>query len=155
MIPVRTVVIQDLCTAIRTIPEIKFVDRTKARPVDLALVSTPACFIYDILPEQRSRNGLWMESTLEIAFVVFVPLTSADTSTGQADFHETADILSARIHSALLTQIPVTSRKVITDIEEVAIERELPNEQYGELTYTCMVKYRHARGNGFTTEISC
>ena len=154
MIPIRTMVIEDLCTAIRTIPEIEFVARSKAVPVDLALVSTPACFIFDILPELRSRNGQWMENTLEIAFVVFVPLTAADTSTGQADFHETADILSARIHSALLTQIPVTN-KAITDIVEVTIERELPNEQYGELTYTCLVKYRHARGNAFTTEISC
>jgi len=154
MIPIRTQVIADLCTAIRTIPEIKFVERTKARPVDLALVSTPACFIYDALPEQRSRNGLWMESTLEIAFVVFIPLTAEDTSQGQADFHETADVISARIHSALLTQIPV-SNKSITDIEEATIERELPNEQYGELTYICIVKYRHARGDGFTTEISC
>ena len=154
MTPIRTEVIEDLCIAIRTIPEIKFVDRTKARPVDLALVSTPACFIYDILPEQRSRNGQWMESTLEIAFVVFVPLTAADTSQGQADFHETADILSARIHSALLTQIPATN-KAITDIEEVTIERELPNEQYGELMYTCIVRYRHKRGDGFSTAISC
>lgn len=154
MTPIRTMVVEDLCIAIRTIPEIKFVERTKARPVDLALVDTPACFIYDALPEQRSRNGSWMESTLEIAFVVFVPLTAGDTSTGQADFHETADILSARIHSALLTQIPRTN-KAITDIEESTIERELPNEQYGELTYTCVVKYRHARGNGFTTAISC
>lgn len=154
MIPIRTQVIADLCTAIRTIPEIKHVERTKARPVDLALVSTPACFIYDALPETRSRNGQWMESTLEIAFVVFVPLTTADTSQGQADFHETADILSARIHRALLTEIP-TTMKAIVDIEEATIEREIPNEQYGELTYTCIVKYRHQRGNGFTTDISC
>lgn len=154
MTPIRTQVIEDLCTAIRTIPEIKTVMRTKARPVDLALVDTPACFIFDTLPEQRDRNGQWMESTLEIAFVVFVPLTAGDESFGAVDFHETADILSARIHSALLTQIPVT-QKAIVDIEETTIEREIPNVQFGELTYVCIVKYRHARGNGFTTAISC
>lgn len=154
MTPVRTQVINDLCIAIRTIPEIKFVERTKARPVDLALVSTPACFIYDSLPEARSRSGSWMTGTLEIAFVTFIPLSSGDTSNSQADFHELADIIEARIHAALLTQIPVT-QKAITDILELTVEREIPNEQYGELTYTCTVTYRHQRGNAFTTEISC
>jgi hypothetical protein len=154
MTPVRTWVINDLCTAIQTIPEIKFVERTKARPVDLALVSTPACFIYDALPEARSRDGAWMIGSLEIAFVTFIPLSTGDTSNYQADFHETADVIEARIHNALLTQIPVT-QKAITDIVELTVEREIPNEQYGELTYTCTVTYRHKRGDAFTTVISC
>jgi hypothetical protein len=152
MTPIRTQVVNDLCTAIRTIPEIKFVMRTKARPIDLTMVSTPACFIYDVLPELRSKNGAWMESTLEVAFVVFVPLVPEDSSNFQADFHETADIISARISGALYSQIPVGD-KTITSITETSIERELPNEQFGELTYTCVVKFRHAIGNGFTTDI--
>ena len=154
MTPVRTQVVEDLCTAIRTIPEIKYVARSKAILVDLAKVSTPACFIYDALPEQRTRKGNWMEGVLEIAFVVFIPLTIGDTSKHQADFHETADIMQAKIHSALLTQIPTTQKSLI-DIVELTIEREIPNEQFGELTYMCNVLYRHARGNAFTTDISC
>jgi len=154
MTPVRTQVIKDLCTAISTIPEIKLVERIKARPVDLALVSTPACFIYDALPESRARSNQWMIGTLEVAFVVFIPLSVGDTSNAQADFHEIADVIQARIHSALLTQIPTTN-KSITEIKELTIEREIPNEQFGELTYTCNVEYRHARGNAFSTTISC
>jgi hypothetical protein len=154
MTPVRTQVVEDLCTAIRTIPEIKHVERTKARIVDLALVSTPACFIYDALPELRERENQWMKGTLEIAFVVFIPLTAGDTSNSQADFHETADIIQGRISDALFSQIPV-GNKAITDIRELSIEREIPSEQYGQITYNCNVDYRHTRGNAFSTTIPC
>jgi hypothetical protein len=153
MIPIRTLAIQDLCTALSTIPDLKTVKRTQPRANDPQTVPLPAAYIYDVLPEQRARNGQWMIGTMEIAIVVFIDLTVMDASTGNLEFSDYADVIQAKIHAALFSEIPA-SNKVITDVEEVSVERGSSSETYGDLTYTCKVKYRHKRGDAFTTDIS-
>ena len=153
MIPIRTLAVQDLCTALSTIPDLKTVTRTQPRPNDLQKVPLPAAFIYDVLPESRARNGSWMIGTMEIAIVVFIDLTVMDASTGNLEFSDYADVIQAKIHAALLSSIN-TGNKVITDVEEVSVERGSSSETYGDLTYTCKVKYYHKRGDAFTTDIS-
>lgn len=153
MIPIRTLAIQDLCTALSTIPDLKTVKRTQPRANDLQTVPLPAAYIYDVLPEQRARNGRWMVGTMEIAIVVFIDLTVMDASTGNLEFSDYADVIQAKIHAALFLEIPATA-KVIIDVEEVSVERGSSSETYGDLTYTCKVTYRHKRGDGFTTDIT-
>lgn len=153
MTPIRTLAIRDLCTALLTIPDLKTVQRVEPRPIDLQTVKLPAAYVYDVLPEQRARNGAWMIGTMEIVIVVFISLTVKDESTGNLNFSDTADVIQAKIHAALFKDIPATT-KVITDVTELSVERETPNDAFGELTYTCSVTYRHTRGNAFSTDIS-
>ena len=153
MTPIRTLAIEDLVVALTTIPDLKTIKRTQPRPTDLQTVPLPAAYIYDVLPETRARNGHWMIGTMEIAIVVFIDLTDMDASTGNLDFSEFADVIQAKIHAALFSEIP-TDNKVITDVEEVSVERGVSSETYGDLTYTIKVTYQHRRGNAFTTEIT-
>ena len=150
MTPVRTTVIEYLCTAIRTIPDIKTVQRFEPSPVDLDIVRTPATFIYDVLPATWERNNNVQEVSLEIVFVTFIDFTADDTGNGLADFSKKADVLEALIYAALTNDIP-SSAKVITDVVVLSSEREVPNEHMGELTVTANVKYRMVRGNAFST----
>ena len=152
-VPIRTLALQDLCTALSTIPDLKTVKRVQPRANDLQTVPLPAAYIYDVLPEQRARNGQWMIGTMEIAIVVFINLTVMDESTGNLEFSDYADVIQARIHAALLT-ITIAGNKVITDVKEVSVERGASSETYGDMTYTCQVTYRHKRGDAFTTDIS-
>lgn len=153
MTPIRTLAIQDLCTALSTIPDLKTVKRVQPRPNDPQTVPLPAAYIYDVLPETRARNGSWMIGTMEIAIVVFLDLTVMDASTGNLEFSDYADVIQAKIHAALLTGIN-SGNKVIADIEEVAVERSASSETYGELQLTIKVQYLHKRGNAFTTDIT-
>ncbi len=153
MTPIRTLAVQDLCTALSTIPDLKTIKRTQPRPIDLQSVPLPAAYIYDVLPETRARNGSWMIGTMEIAIVVFIDLTVMDASTGNLEFSDYADVIQAKIHAALLSSIN-TGNKVIADLEEVSVQRGTSSETYGDLTYTCKVIYYHKRGDAFTTDIS-
>ena len=151
--PIRTLAIKDLCTALSTIPDLKTIKRTQPRANDPQTVPLPAAWIYDVLPETRTRRGSWMEGTMEIAIVVIIDLTVVDASTGNLEFSDYADVIQALIHAALFSSIN-TGNKVIVDVEEVSVERGSSSETYGDLTYTCKVKYFHKRGDGFTTDIS-
>ena len=152
-IPIRTLAVQDLCLMLSTIPDLKTVKRTQPRPNDPQTVPLPACYIYDVLPEQRARNGRWMIGTMEIALVVFLDLTVMDASTGNLEFSDYADVIQAKLHAALLTGTS-TGNKVIIDVEEVSAERAAQSTTYGELQLTVKVTYYHKRGDGFTTDIT-
>ena len=151
--PIRTLAVKDLCTALSTIPDLKTIKRVQPRANDLQTVPLPAAYIYDVLPERRTRNGRWMIGRMEIAIVVFIDLTALDASTGNLEFSDYADVIQAKIHAALLQSIN-TGNKVITDIEEQTVERASSSETYGDMTYTVLVEYRHKRGDAFTTDIS-
>lgn len=150
MTPIRTLVVESIITALSTITALLTVEKYKPRPIDLLMVRTPAAYVYDTLPETRTRNNRYVDAEMDVAIVVFIPLTAADESTGNVGFSETADIIQAEIHDALFSEIPLPN-KAITDILESSVEREIQSEQFGELTYIVRVKYRHARGNAYST----
>jgi hypothetical protein len=136
-----------------TVPDLKTVKRVQPRATDLQTVPLPAAYIYDVLPEQRARNGSWMIGTMEIAIVVFFDLTVKDASTGNLEFSDYADVIQAKIHAALFSTAPSGGR-VITDVKEVSAERSVSSETYGELQLTIQVMYRHKRGDAFSTDIN-
>lgn len=150
MTPVRTQVIETLKTTLETVTQLKTVERFQPRPIDLLTIPTPAAFIYDTLPEQRTRDNRYVNVSADIAIVVFIPLTASDESTGNTGFSDTADIIQAEIHDVLFSGVP-SANKAITDIIEGSTEREVQGEQFGELTISLTVKYRHARGNAYST----
>ena len=152
MTPIRTTVIEYLCTAIDTIPDIKAVQRFEPSPVDLDVVKTPATFIYDLLPSTWDRNTKFEDITLEIAFVTFIDFTVDDSGNGLADFSAKADVLEALIYAALHNSVP-SSPKVITDVVMLSSERVLPNDHMGELTMRANVTYRILRGDGFKNSL--
>jgi len=149
MTPVRTTVMEAICTALKTIPELKTVKRFEPVPTDLARVPAPAAFIYDVVPEQFEKNNLVMVVEQEVNIAVFIGLTAQDTEQRYVPFNELADTIQAEIHSAIWHQIPDTAG-LIQSIKDQSSEREISNESWGILTYTIIVKYRHKLGDGFT-----
>jgi hypothetical protein len=149
MTPVRTTVMEALCTALKTIPELATVKRFEPVPTDLALLPAPAAFLYDVVPETFKRNNRVMIMEQEVNIAVFIALTASDTTQRYVPFNELADKLEAKIHNAIWTQIPDTAG-LIQDVLEQSSEREISNESWGILTYTVTVTYRHKLGDGFT-----
>jgi hypothetical protein len=93
---------------------------------------------------------MFMQSTLEMVIFVFIGLTPVDESTGNLEFSDCADVIQAEIHSALYSDI-MASNKAIVDVLETTIDREVQNEEIGQLAYGIRVTYRHTRGNAYTT----
>lgn len=149
MTPVRTTVMDALITALETITELKTVKRFEPVPTDLARVPAPACFVYDVVPETFQKNNRVMIVTQEVNIAVFIGLTAADITERYVPFNEQADILEARIHGALWTQVPDTAG-LIQNIVDQSSEREIANDSWGILTYTVLVTYRHKFGDAFT-----
>jgi hypothetical protein len=138
-----------LCTALKTIPELKTVKRFEPVPTDLSRLPAPACFIYDVVPETFEKNNRVMIVEQEVNIAVFIGLTALDTEERYVPFNELADKIEAKIHSAIWNQIPDTGG-LIQNIKDQSSEREISNESWGVLTYTVIVTYRHKFGDGFT-----
>lgn len=144
--PIRTQAILAIKTALESIAVLQTVDRFQPRPVDLGLIKTPACFIFDSAAEQLSKQNRYLQGVLELSLAVFISLTNTDESTGGTGFSDTADIIQAELHAALQT-IPNTG--LILQVEELTSEREITNPNWGVLTYTISVTYRHTFGDGY------
>lgn len=149
MTPVRTTVMEALCTALKTIPELKTVKRFEPVPTDLALLPAPVAFLYDVVAETFKRNNRVMIVEQEVNIAVFIALSAADTTERYVPFNNLADQIEAKIHNAIWTQIPDTAG-LIQDVKDQSSEREIANESWGVLTYTIIVTYRHKLGDGFT-----
>ena len=150
MTPVRTTVMTTLLTALDTITELKTVKRFEPVPTDLSTIPTPACFVYDSVAEQLQKNNLFMRVEAEMNIRVYISLTQKDASLGNVPFNDQADDIQAKIHAALHSQIP-DATGIFEDIVDQSSEREVPNSDWGILTYTILVKYRHKFGDGFAT----
>jgi len=138
-----------LCTALKTIPELKTVKRFEPVPTDLARVPTPACYIFDTVAETFTRNNRVMIAEQEVNIAVFIELTAKDTDERYVPFNNQADIIQSKIHTAMQTQV-LDSTGIIQDVQDQSSEREISNESWGVLTYTVTVRYRHKYGDGFT-----
>jgi hypothetical protein len=138
-----------LCTALKTIPELKTVKRFEPIPTDLGRVPTPAAYLFDTVAETFQKNNRVMIAEQEVSVAVFIPLTAKDTEQGNVPFNNLADIIQSKIHTAMQTQIPDTAG-LIQDVQDVSSEREIANDSWGVLTYTITAKYRHKFGDGFT-----
>lgn len=149
MTPVRTQVMEALCTALKTIPELKTVKRFEATPTDLGRVPTPAAYLFDTVAETFQRNNRVLISEQEVNVAVFIPLTAKDAEQGNVPFNNLADEIQSKIHTAMQTQLPDTPG-LIQDVQDRSSEREIANESWGVLTYTIVVTYRHKYGDGFT-----
>lgn len=149
MTPVRTRVMEALCAALTTIPELKTVKRFEPVPTDLARLPDPVCFLYDVVPEVFRKNNLAMIVEQEVNIAVFISLTADDTESNYLPFNNKADVIEAKIHSAIWNQIP-DPEGLIQNIADQASEREIANESWGVLTYTVLVTYRHKFGDAFT-----
>lgn len=152
MTPVRTRVMEALCTALKTIPELKTVKRFEPVPTDLSRLQDPACFIYDTAPESFKKNNRAMIVEQEVNFVVFIGLTAADTEDGYMPFNDRADQIEAKIHAAIWSEIPDPDG-MIQNVQDQTSGREIANESWGILTYTVLVTYRHKFGDAFTAGI--
>ena len=149
MTPVRTRVMEALCTALQTIPELKTVKRFEPVPTDLSRLPSPAAFLYDVVAETFKKNNLVMMAEQEVNIAIFINLTAADTSERYRPFNDLADEIQSKIHTAMQTQIPDTEG-IIQSVVDQSSEREIANDSWGILTYTIIVTYRHKFGDGFS-----
>lgn len=147
--PVRTTVMESLVTALQTIPELKTVKRFEPVPTDLARVPSPACYVFDVVPETFQKNNRVLIAEQEVSIAVFIALTAEDIESRYTPFNNFADQLEAKIHGAMQNSIPDT-QGIIQNIVDQSSEREIANDSWGVLTYTVTVTYRHKFGDGFT-----
>jgi hypothetical protein len=149
MTPVRTTVMEALCTALKTITELKTVKRFEPVPTDLARVAAPVAYLFDTAPETFDKNNRVMRAEQEVNIAVFIELTAKDTSERYRPFNDLADMFEAHIHNAMQSQV-LDPTGIIESIEDLSSEREIANDSWGVLTYTIKVTYRHKFGDGFT-----
>ena len=149
MTPVRTRVMEALCTALQTIPELKTVKRFEPVPTDLSRLPAPAAFLYDTVAESFQKNNRVMIAEQEVNIAVFINLTAQDISERYLPFNDLADEIQSKIHTAMQTQIPDTEG-LIQNVQDQSSEREIANDSWGVLTYTIIVTYRHKFGDGFS-----
>ena len=148
MTPVRTQVMEALCTALKTIPELRTVKRFEPVPTDISEVPVPAAYLYDTIPETFQKNNRVMIAEQEVVIAVFISLTATDIEQRYVPFNDLADQIQSKIHTAMQTQIPDLAG-LIQDVQDTSSEREIANDSWGVLTYTITVKYRHKFGDGF------
>ena len=149
MTPVRTTVMEALCTALKTITELATVKRFEPTPTDLARVPTPVAYLFDTSPETFEKNNRVMRAEQEVNIAVFIELSAKDTTEGYKPFNDQADCFEALIHNAMQTQV-LDPTGIIESIIDLSSEREIANDSWGVLTYTIKVTYRHKFGDGFT-----
>jgi len=149
MTPVRTRVMEILCTALKTIPELKTVKRFEPVPTDLARVAHPACYIFDVVPETFKTNNRVMIVEQEVNIAVFISLTANDIEERYRPFNDCADMFEAKIHAAIWHDI-TDPDGLIQNISDLSSEREIANDGWGVLTYSVTVTYRHKFGDAFT-----
>lgn len=148
--PVRTKVLEALEQALSTIPELAYVRRFQPTPVDLTTIPTPACFVYDSLPDRLEKNNRFMRVESDTAIVVFLPIQQSDLSNNYEDFNLAADVIQGRIHNALHSQLP-DPEGLIGKVEDSTVEREINNDIWGVLTYTVTITWVHKFGDAFST----
>ena len=149
MTPVRTRVLETLCTALKVIPELKTVKRFEPVPTDLERVKTPVAYLFDTVPERFQKNNRVMIVEMEVNIAVFIALTATDIDERYVPFNDLADIIQGKIHAVMQTGIP-DPEGIIQNVQDLTSEREIPNNGWGVLTYTVTVTYRHKFGDAFT-----
>jgi hypothetical protein len=143
-IAIKTQVMDAIKEALKTIPEVKTVERIPAKGIDLDVAPMPAIFFYDE-DEDRSRRNRLATGVINLIVFGYVPLTME----GYDDINPIVDLLQGRIHE-IMAKNALTGQTLIQNIEEGKVHKDYPNDEYLLLIMTFTVTYLHNWGDAFS-----
>lgn len=145
-VPVKTLTMQAVGTALSTITEFESVNRWRNAPVDLDNKLMPCLFFYELTEVPTPRNRLMMNE-LRLVVDVYVDVSPQ----GYEDFSDEMDYLEAKIHNAMFS---VTNKEVLNGLvlecSQGPVRKEYPNDIVGLLRMEFYVTYGHNMGNAFS-----
>lgn len=144
--PVRTLVLNKLVDVLGTVPELKAVVRFHPAPEDVNGIRTPALYLFEISPEDRSYSNRDAVGKMHLLGQVYIELSMLD-SKALADFHDLSDVIEARLHNIYYGNHGLASG--IVKIVEGTYERLVTQDGWGMLNSQFEVEYRHDFGNAF------
>ena len=133
-----------LAGAFQAIQEVGSVHRWHGTSFDLETVKPPVLFYWDVEEKRDRRNRLAL-GTVHLMVWVFIPLSPK----GTASFHDRADQIQGQLHN-VLTSTPAL-KGLVQGFEELKVDKDFPNDQWGLLSCDFNLTYGHAYGNAFST----
>lgn len=150
-LPIKTQIMVALGEVLETITELKTVNRFKGKPIDLDVVPLPALYFYDD-NETRERNNRLQNGVINLVMAVFMPIPVDDL--GSQKFSDDADIIQAKVHGVLFGADNLLPKLGVIMIQEVQVNKDYPNDEYGILILQLTLTYTHKFGDAFTTNIA-
>jgi hypothetical protein len=149
-LPVRTIILTKLETALAAIPELKKVNLFHAVPDDLMAVELPALYLFEIQPEDRSYSNRIAIAIMHLQAQVFISTTMFDNyQSSFTDYYAFMDLIAARLHAVYHGNVGL-SQNGLVHLRELQYDRIITNNSVGVLNSTFDVEYRHDRGNAFS-----
>lgn len=141
---VKTRMMKQLAENLGAIADLGSVHRWQGQVIDLETVKAPALYFWD-MDEKRDRRNRLALGVVHVMVWVFIPLSPK----GQAGFHDQADLLQGLIHNAVVDLSRL--QELALGVEELKVDKEFPNDQWGILIMDFNLTYGHAYGNAFST----
>jgi hypothetical protein len=143
-IAIKTQVMDAIKEALKTISEVKTVERIPAKGIDLDVAPMPAIFFYDD-DENRDRRNRIAIGEIQIIVFGYVPLLME----GYDDINPLVDLIQGRIHE-VMAKNAFTGQPLIQNIIEGKVHRDYPNDEYLLLIMQFTVTYTHNWGDAFS-----
>jgi hypothetical protein len=143
-VAIKSQVMNTIKDALKTIPEVKTVERIPAKGIDLDVAPMPAIFFYDE-DEDRGRRNRLATGIIDLIVFGYVPLTLE----GYDDINDVVDVMQGRIHAIMATDA-LTGQPLIQNIEEGTVHKDYPNDEYLLLIMRFKVTYQHNWGDAFS-----
>jgi hypothetical protein len=133
------------------VPEVKTVARREPVATDLDKIGLPALFIYEEPDETRSQGNRFDFGVIRVEIAVFIRLLPKSKDPGFQAFHDLADTIAGRVYMAFRGN-PALKGLVLKSDEDPR-HQALAHEAFGELVLRYRIKYGHAAGDAFTTQV--
>ena len=143
-VAIKSQVMDAIKEALKTIPEVKTVERIPAKGIDLDTAPMPAIFFYDE-DEDRDRRNRVANGLINLIVFGYVPLTMA----GYDDINPLVDLIQGRVHAIMATHA-LTGQSLIQNITEGKVVKDYPNDEYLLLIMQFTVTYSHNWGDAFS-----
>ena len=145
-VPVKTLTMQAIGTALATVSQFESVNRWRNAPVDLDNKLCPCVFFYELVEIPTPRNRLMMNE-LRLVVDVYVDITPH----GYEDFTDEMDILQAEVHNAIFSTINKDTLKGLAlEFQQGPVKKEYASDVIGLLRMEFFATYGHNMGNAFS-----
>lgn len=146
LVPVKTLVMQSIGTALTTITELNSVNRWRNAPVDLDNFSLPTLFFYEVVTVPLPRNRL-MTNEIRLILDTYVDIPAH----GYQDFSDEMDIIESSIHNAMFSTANKEILKGLTlECQQGPTKKEQANDSISLLRMEFFITYGHNMGNAFS-----
>lgn len=143
-VAIKTQVMNTIKEALKTIPEVKTVERLPAKGIDLDICPKPAVFFYDE-EEKCSKRGRLAQGEIALIVFAYIPLLMENYDNA----NDIADVVQGRIHATMALDL-LTGNPLINNCQEGTVHKDYPNDEYLLLIMTFNVTYHHNWGDAFS-----